>query len=432
MHQPAGYWQAFIDYAELTDVGLRRANNQDSSAVMLAGSEVDFFRRGHLFVVADGMGRHAAGELASKIAVDTVPLEYFKQPHTTPPVALKSALEEGNRRIYSRGQENPDFKGMGTTTSTLAILPQGALVGHVGDSRVYRLRDGVLEQLSFDHSVVWEMQAAARATGAELPTNIPKNYITRSLGHDGRVNVDLEGPFPLAEGDTFLLCSDGLSGQVEDDEIGAVLGCLAPTEAARVLIDLANLRGGPDNITVIVAKVGNLSAVQSAEPPSTSSGGGLSRVSLGAWVGLGVGLLLGALMAAAGKWIGAAVGGVVAVGSAFFALAQATTGGRRMTWGRAPYGKGPHTSLPCRVGDPLLEKFATLITKLRESTSQQNWTIDWASLDKRVAEAGRLRQGGKVVEACREYCRSLSFLMSEIRRQRAPARRHVDLEDEVT
>jgi serine/threonine protein phosphatase PrpC len=80
MHQPAGYWQAFIDYAELSDVGLRRANNQDSSAVMLAGNESDFFRRGHLFVVADGMGRHAAGELASKIAVDTVPLEYFKQP----------------------------------------------------------------------------------------------------------------------------------------------------------------------------------------------------------------------------------------------------------------------------------------------------------------------------------------------------------------
>jgi len=397
---------------------------------MLAGNEADFFRRGHLFVVADGMGRHAAGELASKISVDTVPLEYFKQPHTPPPVALKYALEEGNRRIYARGQENPDFKGMGTTTSTLAILPQGALVGHVGDSRVYRLRDGVLEQLSFDHSVVWEMQAAARVTGAELPNNIPKNYITRSLGHDGRVNVDLEGPFPLQAGDTFLLCSDGLSGQVEDDEIGAVLGCLAPAEAARVLVDLANLRGGPDNITVIVTKVGDLAAVQAADPPSTSSGG-LSRVSLGAWVGLGVGLLLGVLLAAAGKWIVAAVGFVAALICAVLALAQATTGGRRMTWGRAPYGKGPHTSRVCRIGDPILERFAGLIAKLRESTTQQNWSIDLAGLDKRVAEAGRLRQMGNVAEACREYCRSLSFLMSEIRKQRAPARRHIDLEDEM-
>jgi PPM family protein phosphatase len=430
MHQPAGYWQAFIDYAELSDVGLRRANNQDSMAVMLAGNEADFFRRGHLFVVADGMGRHAAGELASKIAVDTVPLEYFKQPHAPPPAALKYALEEGNRRIYARGQQNPDFKGMGTTTSTLAILPQGALVGHVGDSRVYRLRDGVLEQLSFDHSVVWEMQAAARATGTELPTNIPKNYITRSLGHDGRVNVDLEGPFALAEGDTFLLCSDGLSGQVEDDEIGAIIGSLAPTEAVRVLVDLANLRGGPDNITVIVAKVGNLSAVQRAEAPSVG-GGGLSRVSLWAWVGLGVGLLLGALLAAADKWIGAAVGLGGALVCGLWVLAQATSGGRRMSWGRAALGKGPHTSQVCRIGDPLLERFAGLIKKLRDSASQQNWSIDWTELDRRGASADRQRQMGNVVEACREYCRSLSFLMSEIRKQRPATRRHLDLEDEV-
>jgi PPM family protein phosphatase len=431
MHQPAGYWQAFIDYAELTDVGLRRANNQDSLAVMLAGNEVDFFRRGHLFVVADGMGRHAAGELASKIAVDTVPLEYFKQPLTPPPVALKYALEEGNRRIFARGQQNPDFKGMGTTTSTLAILPQGALVGHVGDSRVYRLRDSVLEQLSFDHSVVWEMQAAARATGAELPTNIPKNYITRSLGHDGRVNVDVEGPFPLAAGDTFLLCSDGLSGQVEDEEIGVILGCLPPTEAVRVLIDLANLRGGPDNITVIVVRVGNLATVNAAEAPSTS-GGGLGRVSLWTWVGLGVGLLLGGILLAAGKLIAGLVGTAGAVLCGLLALAQATTGGRRAAWGRAPYGKGPHTSRVCRVGEPILEKFAALIAKLRESASQQNWKIDWPQLDKRLAAANQQRQGGNVVEATREYCRGLSFLMSEIRSQRAPPRRHLDLEDEMS
>jgi protein phosphatase len=432
MHQPAGYWQAFIDYAELSDVGLRRANNQDSSAVMLAGNEVDFFRRGHLFVVADGMGRHAAGELASKIAVDTVPLEYFKQPQAPPPAALKYALEEGNRRIFARGQQNPDFKGMGTTTSTLAILPQGAVVGHVGDSRVYRLRGGVLEQLSFDHSVVWEMQAAARATGADLPTNIPKNYITRSLGHDGRVNVDIEGPFPLAAGDTFLLCSDGLSGQVEDEEIGAILSCLPPAEASRVLVDMANLRGGPDNITVIVVRVGNLAQVETAQPPSMSTGGGLSRVSLWTWVGLGVGALLGAVLLLAGKWIAGAAGAALAALCGAIAMAQATTGGRRMTWGRGPYGKAPHTTRTITIDETLLDKFSGLIAKLRESTAQQNWTIDWTQLDRFKSAAEQHRNLKQPAEATREYCRGLSFLMGEIRRQRPAARRHVDLEDELT
>src|SRR5438045_3583682 len=99
MQNNSAYWQSFLEHAELTDVGLRRANNQDSLACQLAGNEGDFFRRGHLFVVADGMGRHAAGELASKISVDTIPLEFFKQPDAPPPLALRMAFEEANRRI---------------------------------------------------------------------------------------------------------------------------------------------------------------------------------------------------------------------------------------------------------------------------------------------------------------------------------------------
>jgi protein phosphatase len=422
MASTPAYWQIFLEHAELSDVGLRRANNQDSMACMLAGNEADFFRRGHIFVVADGMGRHAAGELASKISVDTIPLEFFKQPTAPPPVALKMALEEGNRRIFARGGQNPDFKGMGTTTSALAILPQGALVAHVGDSRVYRLRAGKLEQLTFDHSVVWELRAAAKAGGVEVPANVPKNFITRSLGHDPNVQVDLEGPFPLAEGDTFLLCSDGLSGQVEDEELGVILGCMRPGEAARTFVDLANLRGGPDNITVLIARVGNLAQVQNAQAPKEATGGSAwSRVPALVWVGWGTTLLLAALLFAAGQMIAAAVLAVVALVLGLYVLALMTSGPSRSNWAKAPLGKGPHTSLVCTPTDPFVAKMAAMVHQLRESAVQQSWSIDFAKCDAFIERGTTHRTAGRFGEAVRQYALALSFLMAEIRKQRQPA-----------
>src|SRR6185295_19142671 len=145
--------------------------------------------------------------------------------------------------------------GMGTTCSCLVLLPQGALVAHIGDSRIYRLRGEVLEQLTRDHSLVWEMADAGQMTEADVPSYIPKNVITRSLGPHPSVHIDLEGPYSAESGDTFLICSDGLSGPVTDEEIGVMLRCLDPAEATETLVDLANFRGGPDNISVIVAQV---------------------------------------------------------------------------------------------------------------------------------------------------------------------------------
>ena len=150
---------ARLEYAALSDVGLRRSNNQDSLAVMPAASQSLWQQRGDLFVVADGMGAHAAGELASKISTDTVPLVYHKLMDNTPAEAVLAALEEANAQINNRGQAI-DFRGMGTTTTALVLLPYGALVAHVGDSRAYRLRGNRLEQLTFDHSLVWEIRAA--------------------------------------------------------------------------------------------------------------------------------------------------------------------------------------------------------------------------------------------------------------------------------
>ena len=421
MQNSAGYWQEFVEFAELTDVGLRRANNQDSKACMLAGTELDFFRRGHLFMVADGMGRHAAGELASKISCDTVPLEYFKRPDGSPPAALQTALEEGNRRIFERGTQNIDFKGMGTTTSVLVLLPQGALCGHVGDSRVYRLRGNRLEQLTFDHSVVWEMRAVAKQTGAEIPGFIPKNYITRSLGHDPNVRIDLEGPFPLASGDTFLLCSDGLSGQVEDDEMGCLLSCLTPAEAAQTFIDLANLRGGPDNITVIVAKVGDLRTVQNARPPKLPGRSAADVVHPIIWAGMRTAAVVGAVLALSGKVLPGLISSAVAVLLGLYAVAKLTTGNSLSKWRSKPLGSGPHTATICQVDDAFAAKLAALTAQLRESANNQKFTVDWSQFEKLCADAAKAKSVRDFAGASRGYCFAINSVMAELRKRRVVA-----------
>ena len=192
---------------------MRRATNQDNCNIVLASSESEWQQRGHMFIVADGMGGHAAGELASKLAADAIPHHYQKYQDLSPPEALQKAVMEANAEVHRRGQANIDFHNMGTTASVLVLIPQGALVAHVGDSRVYRLRGTRLEQVTFDHSLVWELRAAGQLSEeSELSNAIPKNQITRSLGPNAAVAVDVEGPLPLQVGDTFLLCSDGLTG----------------------------------------------------------------------------------------------------------------------------------------------------------------------------------------------------------------------------
>ena len=190
--------------------------------------------RGHVFLVADGMGAHAVGELASELAVGIIPHTYQK--HVSAGgrrPALRKAFIEANATIHAKGQQNPEFVGMGTTTTALVLRPEGAWVGHVGDSRAYRVRDGQIEQMSFDHSLVWEM---ARRQGIEPESlqGIPSNVIIRSLGPEPLVQVDIEGPHATRRpGDIFLLCSDGLSGQVSDARDGRrrQLPCRRPRPA---------------------------------------------------------------------------------------------------------------------------------------------------------------------------------------------------------
>jgi protein phosphatase len=249
-------WDDIIIDAAATDTGMRRSNNQDSHSVVRASTHETWKQRGHLFMVADGMGAHAVGELASKMACDNIPHNYTKNKAGSPAEAITKAYREVGALIHSRASANRDFQGMGTTCSTLLLLPDGALIAHVGDSRVYRIRNNRIDQLSFDHSLVWELVRRNHLTPEHANLAVPKNVITRSLGPDPSVEVDIEGPLAVAPNDAYLLCSDGLSGPVNDPELGAFAANFHPQDACRYLINLANLRGGLDNITVVVLHIG--------------------------------------------------------------------------------------------------------------------------------------------------------------------------------
>jgi serine/threonine protein phosphatase PrpC len=193
-----------------------------------------------------------------------VPDVYAKEAKRSPPLGLRLSIERTNAEINAKGESADEFRGMGTTCTALALLPRGAIVGHVGDSRAYQVRGGRIEQLSCDHSLAWELEPHRGQPGGDQLPATPKNIITRSLGPHPKVKVDLEGPFPVEPGDTFVLCSDGLSGQVADEEIGLFAAALPPVKAAAALLGLALVRGAPDNVTVIVARAGEKEATQVA------------------------------------------------------------------------------------------------------------------------------------------------------------------------
>ncbi|MFO0938161.1 MAG: protein phosphatase 2C domain-containing protein [Gemmataceae bacterium] len=244
-----------IPFHKLTDVGVKRSHNQDNCAAHPATDDAHLKGPGHIFIVADGMGGHAVGEKASELAVRNIPLIYQKHVNSEGAVsAIRRSFEETNASIFGIGKNNPEFKGLGTTGTALFLRPEGAWLGHVGDSRAYRIRKGLIEQLTFDHSWVWEI-ARRQGIDPEELGDFKKNVIIRSLGPDENVEVDVEGPHPIEPGDTFVICSDGLSNQVTPDEIGATAGTLPPEEACQVLVDLANVRGGPDNITCIIVQI---------------------------------------------------------------------------------------------------------------------------------------------------------------------------------
>lgn len=248
----------------ITDIGRKRQRNEDS---YLVNDKIG------LYIVADGMGGHAGGEFASKIAVSTVeeiirgedrvrsnvPTESYLD--TDPSAAegqeqerLKEAINRAGNMIVRRAFEDPELKGMGTTSTVMFVSNDKAYIAHVGDSRAYCVRDGQIIQITEDHSLVHEQLKSGLITEEEAKTHQLKNIITRSVGVQEEVEVDTI-VWKIQIGDSYLLCSDGLSNMVHDHELQDIITKFNAEQAARELVDLANSRGGEDNITLILLKV---------------------------------------------------------------------------------------------------------------------------------------------------------------------------------
>jgi len=413
-----------MQHATATDVGMRRNSNQDSHAVVTASDWQSWHERGHLFVVADGMGAHAAGELASKLAADGIPHAYQSYRNDSPPDAILKAVRATNQQIHHRGSANTDFHNMGTTASVLLILPQGALVAHVGDSRIYRQRQHVLEQLTFDHSLVWEMRASGQLpNNEEAAATIPANVITRSLGPQAKVLVDLEGPHPIESGDTFLLCSDGLTGCVKDEEIGPLLHSLPPTDAARMLVDLANLRGGPDNITVIIVRVTGpqiTTSSASAEPLVVGGQRENTKVRPELWTAMGI-LAMAMVFFGVAGWttMAWAVAAVILLLTALV-LIQKFEGDSHngpVQLSNHQLGKGPHTRIHCPPCSDFVSKLENISNQLRDATKDKEWKIDWETFNTSVTSARSATNQKNFADAVRGYAHAIIHIMGELRNQ---------------
>jgi serine/threonine protein phosphatase PrpC len=420
MDQPTDIWKHCLEHAALSDVGLRRANNQDAMSVVIAGSQQAWQQRGHLFMVADGMGAHAAGELASKLAVDAVSLTYFKLSDLSPADALATAVREANAHIHGRGQADPEFNGMGTTGTAMLLMPEGALLAHVGDSRAYRLRGDRYEQLTFDHSLVWEIREASHLGPDANTDHIPSNIITRSLGPNPTVQVDVEGPLPIAVGDSFLLCSDGLSGPVEDDEMGTILACMPPDEAVRALVNLANLRGGPDNITVVVVRViGPLEArgtdTQADNPPPQQTA---RPVHPAIWTVMGVLATAAAGAAMMQRWPAMAVSLVGATIAALVALVQRYGGTDDAAYADGqPLGRGPYTACTCQPNTQFVDRIHAIVNELRDAAIEGKWLQDRPRFDAMIEQAKSAQSAGNHATAVRECFQAIALLMAQLKEQ---------------
>jgi protein phosphatase len=244
-----------IHFASLSDRGRVRSNNEDSAGYFVPEGTEELEERGAVFVVADGMGGHRGGEIASRIAVRTILAFYTADSSGDRSEALARAFHEANETIIQEAVADSTLFGMGTTCTALALQSGRAYVAHVGDSRCYLLRDGTIRQLTSDHSIVGEMVRSGILSDEDARNHPRRNVITRSLGAQPELSTETPESLALRPGDTFLLCSDGLTGYLADDELAAVLAAHSPEEAGKKMIKMANEHGGRDNITVQVVVV---------------------------------------------------------------------------------------------------------------------------------------------------------------------------------
>jgi protein phosphatase len=259
--------------AAATDLGRKRSGNEDSYEIWTPDDRSP--SRETLLVVCDGMGGSSAGEVASRMAAATLVRVYSEFRTREPEEVLRQAVESANQEVWDHARSRSDLEGMGTTCTALLLRDGTAWLAHVGDSRGYLIRNGRIRQLTRDHSLVAQLVERHQLTPEEAKTDPRRNVVTRSVGVQPAIETDIVSlGEEVRPGDTFLLCSDGLHGQVNEHEMTRAVAGESLSRACRDLVALANERGGPDNITVLLARIeGAESATREAAPSSGRKGG---------------------------------------------------------------------------------------------------------------------------------------------------------------
>lgn len=245
-----------IEAASLTDVGLQRSNNEDSYLYWEPDSPDDFVRKGSLAVVADGMGGYEGGQEASKLAVETVRYVYDHDFTGDPQEVLVAALRLAHSTIQRYGMDHPELYGMGTTCTALSVVGCLLYFAHVGDSRLYLIRAGVISRLTRDHSYVGRLVESGIVRSEDAESHPQRHILTAALGSGQEITPQVpEHPIALQEGDLLLLCTDGLWSLVGDQDLARVAHSNPPAEACHKLVAMAIERGGPDNITLQLLRI---------------------------------------------------------------------------------------------------------------------------------------------------------------------------------
>jgi serine/threonine protein phosphatase PrpC len=239
-----------IELASLSDVGCQRQNNEDRYSYWEPASEEEFRRKGRLAMVADGMGGYEGGQEASRIAVDTVERIYASTLYNDPQALLTAGFLAAHQQIQEQASKNPALRGMGTTCTAIALLGNSLYYAHVGDSRLYMVRDGSISLLTRDHSYVSRLVEDGILSPEQAESHPQRHILTAALGSGAEVFPETRPkPIALEKDDVLILCTDGLWGVVGESELrSAVAG--PPEQACKDLVALAKQRGGPDNITV--------------------------------------------------------------------------------------------------------------------------------------------------------------------------------------
>ena len=255
-----------ITFSQGTDVGKVREHNEDWVEIE-DPTEAAARRKGRLFIVADGMGGYQAGEVASRLAAETVKREYYADPLDDPTARLRNAVQSANEAVYRSARSDRAHAGMGTTIVATALVGRKAYIASVGDSRAYVVHRNEISQITQDHSFVGEQIRAGLLTKEQARVHPQRNVITRALGSQATVQVDtFEGE--LSDGDVLILCTDGLTGHVPEDRIRETVIQLPPQQAVRQLIEMAKEDGGTDNISMVLLRMGPPPPVQTAATPA--------------------------------------------------------------------------------------------------------------------------------------------------------------------